>query len=461
VKLLIARAAVNGRLLDLRIADGVVTEQAERLRPVAGEEVIDADGGGLIPGLHDHHVHLMAMAAAAASLICGPPEVTDRAELHAALHAADRQLPPGEDIRGVGYHESVAGDLDRVALDEIVPDRAVRLQHRSGGLWLLNSAAVAAIDGVEADGLELDGAGRPTGRLWRADHVIRRGRTDTLPDLTAVGDRLLTLGITGVTDATPDLESAAVDHLDHAATNGALPQSIIALGTPDGWAGSQVVAGPRKLLLADHDLPSLDRLTETIRHSHLEGRGVAVHCVTRESLLLTLAALDDAGSITGDRIEHAAVVPPEACGWLFRLKLPVVTQPRFVCERGDRYLVDVDPADVGLLYPYASLIRGGVTVAPSSDAPFAAVDPWLAMVTARDRRTSTGTPIGTDEAVDPTTVLGGYLSPGLDPGGPARTIQVGARADLCLLTMPLAEAMQEPSRDHVRAVVAGSRVWVS
>jgi predicted amidohydrolase YtcJ len=45
-------------------------------------------------------------------------------------------------IRGVGYAETVAGDLDAAALDRLRPDRPVRVQHRSGALWILNTAAL-------------------------------------------------------------------------------------------------------------------------------------------------------------------------------------------------------------------------------------------------------------------------------------------------------------------------------
>ena len=47
--------------LDVRIADGCVVECAPGLRAAAGEEELDAAGGALLPGLHDHHIHLRAL----------------------------------------------------------------------------------------------------------------------------------------------------------------------------------------------------------------------------------------------------------------------------------------------------------------------------------------------------------------------------------------------------------------
>jgi predicted amidohydrolase YtcJ len=94
-----------------------------------------------------------------------------------------------------------------------------------------------------------------------------------------------------------------------------------------------------------------------------------VHCVTREALVLLLAALDEAGPRPGDRIEHAALVPSELVPELARLGVRVVTQPGFLPHRGDDFLRDLPPQDRPDLYRCATLLRAGVPVASSSDAP--------------------------------------------------------------------------------------------
>ncbi len=89
-------------------------------------------------------------------------------------NAAAAAQPRPDWIRAVGYHQSVAGDLDRDVLDRMIPDRPVRVQHRSGILWVCNSAALAALDAEHetAPGVERDAAGRLTGRLWRMDRWL-------------------------------------------------------------------------------------------------------------------------------------------------------------------------------------------------------------------------------------------------------------------------------------------------
>ena len=58
--------------LDLRIQNGHIQEIGSGIKRQPGEQGWDADGGSVIPGLHDHHIHLYALAAAAASTACGP-----------------------------------------------------------------------------------------------------------------------------------------------------------------------------------------------------------------------------------------------------------------------------------------------------------------------------------------------------------------------------------------------------
>src|SRR5438270_2869073 len=124
-------AEVHGARCDVRIVDGRIAAIAANVHPDAADRVVDAGGGALIPGLHDHHLHLLAMAAAADSTPVGPPAVAGPAAFAAALRAADRRLALGGWLRATGYHESVAGPLDRAALDALLPDRPARVQHRS------------------------------------------------------------------------------------------------------------------------------------------------------------------------------------------------------------------------------------------------------------------------------------------------------------------------------------------
>jgi predicted amidohydrolase YtcJ len=458
--LLIRRAELDGRVTaDVRVAGATVHDVAPDLAPRPGEAVLDARGAALLPGLHDHHLHLHAVAAHDASVRCGPPDVTGPGDLGAVLAAATPD--PRGWIRGVGYHESVAGLLDAAALDRWQPAFPVRVQHRSGAVWFLNGAAIRALGlaGAEHPGVERDADGAPTGRLWRADDWLRDRLPPTPPPaLDAVGARLSGLGITGVTDATPDLGPAAVTGIAAAHERGSLPQRVHLLGLPLGAPppGTGVTAGPYKLVLADSGLPHLGELTGRIRAAHAAGRAVAVHCVTREALILTLTALADAGPRDGDRLEHAALVPQNLVDRVAALGLRVVTQPGFLADRGDDFLRDLPADEHADLYRLGSLHRAGVCAAPASDAPYGPLDPWAVIAAATTRRTRSGRVAGPAERIGAAVALAGYLSPATDPGGSRRRVAPDVPADLVLLHAPLAAALAAPSADLVRAtVIAG------
>lgn len=426
--------------LDARIADGLIADVGAALSPDGEEMVIDAGRGALIPGLHDNHLHLFALAAALESVDCSPEALPDAKAFNAALQTASMRGP----VRGVGYFESVAGTLDRHVLDALVADVPVRVQHRSGSVWFLNSAALAEVDLLDSDG-----------RVVREDRVLRRPDART-PDLSQVGRLLASCGVTGVTDATPRLDVPSVQALHAAQDAGALPQRMLLLGAPLG--APQAAGVPWKIVV--DELVGLDpaALVDEIHAAHTAQRPVAIHCTSRAETVLAVSALRDAEPQPGDRLEHAGVLPRDLDGDLGRAGIAVVTQPHFITERGDDYLTDVEPADHDLLYRCGSLIDAGVAVAAGTDAPFGRPDPWAAIAAATSRRTSTGGVIGESERISARRALDLFLVKPLDLAGAARRIEIGARADLCLLDAPLETALNEPSAAHVAATVIGGRV---
>jgi predicted amidohydrolase YtcJ len=449
--------------VDVRIREGRVARIGRRLAPAAGEEVLDAAGGALLPGLHDHHLHLFALAAAEASVRCGPPAVRDAAELAAALASAGGA---GDWIRGVGYCESVAGDLDRRRLDAWVPERPLRIQHRSGALWIVNSAGAARLGldgGADADGVERDARGRATGRLFRLDAWLRGRLGDAArPGLAPVGRKLARYGVTGVTDATPGNGAAELAAFAEAVARGDLRQRVVVMGgpslpgAPDPDAG--VEAGAVKVWLSDSALPSPEELRRTVEDAHAAGRPVAVHCVTRAELVFAAVALAAAGGRAGDRIEHAAVAPPEALALLADLPVTVVTQPNFIRERGDRYAQQVAAADRPWLYRGRGFLDASVPLGGGTDAPFGDPDPWRAMQAAVDRRSRGGIRLGPEEALSPERALALFTSPPHAPGARPRRIGVGSPADLCLLDVPWSEARRALSSERVAATLRGGAI---
>ena len=278
----------------------------------------------------------------------------------------------------------------------------------------------------------------------------------------AAARRLNRFGVTAVTDTTATDDPDDLELLARAVGAG-LPLRVTATGGPGLPAGAvraPLRRGPVKLVLADHDLPTLAQVCSDMARARRQGRTVAVHCVTRLSLVLALTAWEDVGARPGDRVEHGAVVPPDLRPAMARLGVTVVTQPNFVAERGDAYLAEVDPDDRPWLYPCAGLLAAGIPVALGTDAPFGHPDPWRAVAAAASRRTAAGSALCPDEAVPAAVALSMLLSEPARPGGPPRRVRPGAPADLCLLDRPLGEVLGEPSAERVAATfVAGRPVY--
>ena len=62
--MLIRGAELAGHgIVDLRINAGRIERIAGHLQQRPDEALIEAGGGALLPGLHDHHLHLYSLAA--------------------------------------------------------------------------------------------------------------------------------------------------------------------------------------------------------------------------------------------------------------------------------------------------------------------------------------------------------------------------------------------------------------
>jgi predicted amidohydrolase YtcJ len=449
-RLLIERVEVGGRPgRSVLIVDGRVERIGGPDLTAAGATVLDGAGGALLPGLNDHHLHLFASAAVEGSLPCGPGSVQGEAGLTAALRTAAAAVPPGRWVRAIGYDEGTAGRLTSALLDHLLgdlADRAIRVQHRSGHAWVLNATAMRLLGIDPSDGVLLD-----------ADELLRDRLGGRFPDLRGLSRTLAGYGITGICDASVHNGATELAELRRAADAGELLQRCHVMGTAEldhAGAHGLVSVGPRKIVLADHALPALDDLVAQVRQSG--SRGVAIHAVTLESLLLAATALSAAGG-GGHRIEHASVAPPPAVVAVTHAGARVVTQPGFVARHGNRYLRTVEADDLPWMYRIGGWLEAGVPLAAGSDSPYGPLDPWSVMRAATERRTDSGTLFGADEAVEPEAALQLFTSPLAAPGALRRAPAVDDPADLCLLAVGWAEARRALTADLVAVTIVAGR----
>jgi predicted amidohydrolase YtcJ len=431
---------------DIRFSVDGIEAISELLTPNEGEAILDAQGAIVLPGLHDHHIHLNSYAASISSLSCEP--LADGQAFENLLRSQeDSETAP--ELRIIHYHEGIAGDLDRFYLDRLLPKRAARVQHKTGRLWVFNSAGLRAF-GLDPDlpanrqhiitpvGLEHQD-GVLTGRLYDEDNWLQKRRRALPPDLTEASLRLASFGVTGATDTTPSNGLAEWNIFRRAQNEGALKQRVRVMGRLELAqleTSDKITLGEHKIHLLESELPLLETVVEQIRCAHKSGRSVAVHCATRVELIFTLGAFESAGARAGDRIEHNSVCGDHELSIIRDLGLRVVTQPHFIQQRGDHYLTDVEPHDVPDLYRLASVERAGIPLAFGSDAPFGDANPWRAIWAANTRRTQAGRIVGEQEAVSVEKALEGFLYRADQPGAELSKVAVGEPADLVLLKAP-------------------------
>lgn len=460
---------LDGEVCDVRIAQDRIVALAPHLQARADDFVIAAHGNLLLPGLQDHHLHLFATASARSSVHCGPPQVNNSEELHQAL----RQATGSGWLRGVGFHDSVCPGLDRDWLDRVSPQRPLRIQHRSGMMWILNSAALAQLAAGQLfaaesesrwplpEGAERDKDGRLSGRFYNLDAWLGEHLPRAWPELASLSQELASYGITGVTDTGVNNDVEVWGALTAASQRGELLQRVQVMGSErmDGInAADKLLPGPLKLYLREAALPDLDEFSARIARAHSGHRAVAVHCVTRVEMFFVLEAFAQAGVRPGDRIEHASIADDDIAARMAELGLVAVTQPHFIAERGDQYLQDVDADDVPWLYRGAGFFRHGVRLAAGSDAPYGATNPWAAMHAAVHRQTRSGVVMEANECLTAAQALGLFGGTLAQPGGGVRRLAAGQVADLCLLGATWPQLSDDLRAARVQLTLCGGEV---
>ena len=454
----------DGRVLavgDNRIAD-LARGNARR---------IDCRGKTLIPGFIDPHFHLLAYAR---SLAANPLEslhrTTSLAELRSRIGRLAGERPPGTWIRGWGYHEFELAEKrhpDRRDLDAATTVHPVVLAHRSGGAHVLNSLALALL-GITAETpdppegiIDRDlQTGEPTGLLYGMGNNIEKrlpapdpGRLEE--GIALAGRELCSLGITSLCDVSIRNDRTRWERIRDWKRRGILRQKV---RMAVGWEGFQdflkapfpaspdaPCVGGVKIVLHETTgrlSPEPRELNQRVLAVHRAGLQAHLHAVEET----TIAAACDAVEYAirrfprpdhRHRIEHCSVCPPPLARRIASLGILVVTQPPFVYFNGDRYLETVPEPQANWLYPFASLVRAGVTVAGSSDGPIVPPDFLTGIYAAVSRRTRQGAALLPREKVTPEEALRMYTLRAAQAGFAEETqgvIAPGRAADLVLLS---------------------------
>ena len=362
------------------------------------------------PGYCDDHLHLLACAAARRSV-----DVQAAASVGGLLslirRGAREQAGCGGSqswLRAWGYDDALLAERRHptaAELDAVTHDVPTVLHHVTGHVAVVNTAAGRALGLMSGDVL-----------VERQDLLAAVPRDDhsaTVAGVVEVLADLAVAGITACTDATHTNDVAALELLAEAAAGvpsvdvtamvgadrldslGDLDFGETVLSSGDAADAGAVRVGHAKVMPPHDDDSAIADLVAVARAHRFP---VAVHVMDIDTLQATLDALEahpplPAGMATSearrtvpDRIEHCALALPEQLDRIARLGVKVVTQPSFVTRRAQKYREQLSPTEQAWLWPLGSLLRRGICVTLSSDAPTVPSDPaeWMEAATGRD-----------------------------------------------------------------------------
>jgi len=434
-----------------RIADIAPTGN---LRPAG--LVIDCEGGWLLPGLWDHHVHALQWALVADRVPLG--DVGSAREAAAVMGAA--AVNDGCRV-GAGFRDGLWSDAPSLdvldATTGVVPTYLINADVHS--VWL-NSAAFRreGFEPVASGMLREEDAFEISRRLNDVDPEVADRAVDRMARAAAAR------GIVGLVDldmtwndgpwqrrAARGFDTVRVSygtypqHLDRAIAEGlrtgdlvrGAVNDLIRVGPlkaiTDGSLGTRTAACAHHYPgdVDNHGLLTVapDELVDMMTRATAAGLECAIHAIGDVANSHALDAFALSGAV--GTIEHAQLVAHADIPRFARLGVAASVQPEHALD--DRDMTDAIWAEQSAQpYPLRALVDSGANVRFGSDAPVALLDPWAAMASAvfrtrdgRDawhphQRVDIGTAIAASTA-------GGSTAPAeISPGALADLVIVGA-----------------------------------
>lgn len=440
--------------VDIHIAGGVISDIAPVGALPSIGDVLDADGTWVVAGLWDNHVHTVQWALAA--------EREPLGDVSSAVEAANRMqsIAPLSDGRrvGSGFRDALWSDAPSLAvLDSRTGDEPTYLINADVHSVWLNSAA-----------LRREGFSSPDGMLREEDAFEISRRLNAVDPAHAdravklAGERAAMRGVTGLVDfdmawnaeAWPRrVDAGFAEHrVEFAVYPFDLDRAIAeGLRTGEAWEGHDgpldgrglVRVGPLKVITdgslgtrtaaCSHPYPgdaenfglltvTPDHLIELLTQATAAGLAAAVHAIGDRA---TTSALDafTVTAATGS-IEHAQLVRHADLPRFARLGVIASVQPQHAVD--DRDLVDGYWAQqTAIGYPLAALRDAGAELRFGSDAPVAALDPWLGIAAAVARTDDSREPWHPEERLGIEDALRASMRSSVRPGQPADLVLCG------------------------------------
>ncbi|MEM2126114.1 MAG: amidohydrolase [Candidatus Methanosuratincola sp.] len=482
----------SGEEFNVLVAGGRVVYRGKE--EPSGDEVVDLEGGFILPGFVDAHCHILSQGLHLERLdlfLC-----QTREEVLARLR--DFALSTQEEwIQAVNYDAnrfSDGRDILAKEIDQVVPHFPVVLRHVSGHSIVVNTEAFrrAGITSSTPDPkggrICRDESGNPTGVLeeeavgliYRCIPKPTRLRMEKAIEIA--WKRMFSLGITSAADmatGTYDLshEFSAYRALADSGRGGRTVLYVLhekALNFGDGpcayesgalWrvGGAKIFVdgaiGPGTAALrgtyegggSGYLILERDALVQVMRDLEARGWRVALHAIGDRAMDEVIEVLQTCEEPQRHRIEHAMILDEEQLVRLKELGCWVVMQPEFLLRFHGAYFRRLGEM-ARRLKPFRSALRIGVRVAFSSDAPIVSGDPWLGIATAVDRPSGfdPSENVSWEEAVMLYTKAAGEVV-GLEVGG----LSIGEWADFQVY----ARSPRESPSSLVRVFRGGEEVY--
>jgi predicted amidohydrolase YtcJ len=404
--------------------------------------VVDGTGRTLLPGLVDHHAHLLQWASSRQRVdLSSATSARQAAELVAEAGATQGVL-----LQGANFQAALWPDRPHKSLlDNVLPDQPVALFSGDLHTLWLSSAALRMINLDHPTGVFIeDECMRLTAALPRPSAAV----TDQwVLDATraAAARGVTTIADYEFADTVADWQRRATPHtrircviakhlLDETIERGLRTGDVV---------GDRLTVGPLKIFMdgslntrtaycydpypgADYHgelLESLDELLPVLREALAHGVGLALHAIGDHANTLALDAFETLG--VGGRIEHAQLVTAQDLPRFAKLGVAGGDQP--VHQPDDRDAADRHWAGrTDRAFPYGSLVRAGARLEFGSDAPVAPLDPWDGIASAVTRTDDDRPAWHPDQAVPVDTAIGAST-------GGSVTLRAGDPADLVLV----------------------------
>ncbi len=410
-----------------------------------GARVVDCDGGLLLPGFTDAHVH--PVQGGLERLACDLSELPadrDAYLRHIADHA--RAHPDLEWIQGGGWAMAAfPGGLPTAAeLDEAVPGRAIALANRDHhGMWVSSRAMELAGIGASTDDpvdghLERDESGAPTGMLHEGamallSDVLPEADDDAMYAALLEGQSYLhSLGITSWQDAIvgayANMRDAGPTYA-RAAGRGDLLSSVVGalwwerdrgeeqvpelVAKRGDWSSGRFAATAVKVMqdgVAENGTaalvePYLDRCGHATTNSGLSfvdpqalrrhvreldrlGFQVHVHGLGDRGVREALDAFEGTDPARRHHVAHLQLVHPDDVPRFAALGVAANIQALWAClddQMTELTIPFLGEERAGRQYPFGDLHRAGARLVAGSDWPVSTPDPLAAIHTAVHR----------------------------------------------------------------------------